>query len=1037
MFNKSVIGVDFDGVKIRVGRVKNNKIVKFHVDEISFKESEDFIIKEIVRSIKKQFSKDTIGIGIGVPSLVDVEKGIVYLVKNVPSWKEVHLKEKLEQVFPVPVYVNNDANCFTVGVKYFGKGKNYKNLVGIIIGSGFGCGVISEGRLNSGVNGGAGEFGKIPYERHDYEYYCSAKYFSKEYHADFEKLFKRAVKNDKTAKAIFKQFGHHLGNAIITIVKVLDPEIIIIGGTVSKAFHFFKDSMWKRIKSFPYKNVVDRLSIEVTDEPNIAILGSAALYYEVSQSVSIEELKVKQKETERSLQEEQEFLHILMDNIPDMIYIKDTKSRYLRINKAQAEILGLQDTSDAIGKTDFDFYNRQHANQVYKEEQNIIKTGNPVIGLVEKVTDKEGVIKWFSTTKIPFHDEKGNIKGIAGISRNISKRKQVEDDLLYERYLLNSIINSIPDLIYVKDRKSRLTKLNMAFVKRMGVNTPEDILGKTDFDFFSHEHAQQAYDDEQNIMETGKPLLNYIEKETWENAADTWVSSSKMPFKDINEKISGIIGISKDITKIKEAEFALKESKRDLEQAKKETDHIMENVDEGLFLLNKKLEIGSQYSKAMEDLLDEKHLAKKNLLDLLSNKLNDSDYRSADRYLNLMFKEDVEEEMLNNLNPLTGVQLNFEKSKNLLNLSKHLIFKFRRIISKTGKVVNLIGIVRDITNEITLEQRLKESEEHTERQMKWLLSLLHVEPALLLEFIEGVEKELEVIEKIFKDEGESKNYKSILDRVFRSMHLIKGNASFLELKFFIEQAHRFEDKITEIQQKEEIKSTDFVPLVLQLRDMRGNLEEVNLLIERISRIHKQMRPKRDYEHKLFIQSLQNLVNQLCEDSGKEVKFIHDQFKGNIIPYKYQLPVKDILIQLIRNSISHGIETPEERERMKKSRYGTIVISNFQNDGAFGFNLKDDGRGLQLNRLKEKVKALGKWHADQIDKWDDDKIRNCIFIPGISSTEEINMLSGRGVGMDIVKSKVDTYKGEIIVNSVEGRYCEFVIKIPIEKQKRKD
>jgi glucokinase len=1037
MFKNSVIGVDFDGVKVRVGRVKNNEIVKFHSDDISFKESEDYIINEIVTSIKKQFTRDTVGIGIGVPSLVDIEKGVVYLVKNVPSWKEVQLKEKLEQHFHVPVYVNNDANCFAAGVKYFGKGKDYKNMVGIVVGTGFGAGVISEGRLVSGVNGGAGEFGKIPYERHDYEYYCSAKYFVKEYKTDFEQLYKRAQKNDKTAKAIFKQFGHHLGNAIITIVKVFDPEIIIMGGPLSKAFLYFSDSMWRRIRSFPYKTVVSRLSIEVTDQPNIAIMGAAALYYEVTQSVAIEELRLRQKETEKSLREEQEFLHILMDNIPDTIYIKDTKSRFLRINKAQADILGIKDPKKAIGKTDYDFFDREHAKQAYKDEQNIIKTGMPVLGLVEKAIDRRGNLKWFSTTKIPFYDEQGRIKGIAGISRDITKRKKMEDELLYERYLLNSIINSIPDLIYVKDRKSRLIKLNMAYVKRMGVKTPEDLLGKTDFDLFSDEHAQQAYDDEQKIMETGKPLLNYIEKETWENAPDTWASSSKMPFQDINGKIIGIIGISKDVTKIKEAEIALKESKKNLEQAKKETDYIMENVDEGLFLLNKNLEIGSQYSKALEDVFNEKNLAKKSLLDLLSSKLTDSDLRSADRYLNLMFKEDVEEDMLNNLNPLTGVQLNFEKSTNLLASSKHLIFKFRRIKSKSGKIVSLIGIARDITNEITLEQRLKESEEQTERQMKWLLSLLHVEPALLLEFIAGVEKELEFIEKIFREEGESKDYKSILERVFRSMHLIKGNASFLELKFFIEQAHRFEDKISEIQKKDEIRSTDFVPLVLQLRDMRRNLEEVNQLIERISRIHKQMRPKRDYEHKLFIQSLQNLVNQLCEDAGKEVKFIHDQFKGNIIPYQYQLLVKDILIQLIRNSISHGIETPEEREQLKKDRCGTIIISNFQQDSKFGFCLKDDGRGLQLSKLREKLKTLGKWDPDQIDRWDDDKVRHSIFFPGISVSQNINMISGRGVGMDVVKSKVDTHKGEIVVNSAEGEYCEFIITIPQKKREAKN
>lgn len=280
MAHKTIIGVDLGGTKVSIGKVEGKNIVKHSFANITTQGEQELIMGEIVSAIEDVFDQSVVGIGIGVPSVIDVEKGIVYNVQNIPSWKEVHLKEILEDHFQRPTYVNNDANCFAVGEKHFGKGKAYKNLVGVTLGTGLGAGIIIDNRLYSGPNCGAGEFGSISYKDQIVEYYCSGQFFIKEHDIKGQQVFEKAQQGDKKAMAIFQAFGTHLGDAIKTIMFAVDPEAIILGGSVCQSYPFFEQAMWNQIQTFPYKNSIDHLVIERSEEPHIAILGAAALYYD-------------------------------------------------------------------------------------------------------------------------------------------------------------------------------------------------------------------------------------------------------------------------------------------------------------------------------------------------------------------------------------------------------------------------------------------------------------------------------------------------------------------------------------------------------------------------------------------------------------------------------------------------------------------------------------------------------------------------------------------------------------------------------------
>ena len=279
-----IIGIDIGATKIHIGLVEDSKVIK----EIKFptlaNASRDEIITNLIHKIEELDDPQVVGIGIGVPGLVDEENGIIYDLTNIPSWKEVHLKNYLESHFNKPVRITNDANVFAMGEKIFGKGGPFKNMVGVTLGSGFGTGIIIDHKLYSGTLSSAGELGNIPYLDKTIEDYCSGKFFRGNYGLNGNEVFQLAKEGDEGARDMFEEFGIHLGNALKIILNVLSPEAIFLGGSVSRSYQFFSESLEKTLDSYPFKKVRKQLIIQPSETSDISILGAAALI--ISEKVS-------------------------------------------------------------------------------------------------------------------------------------------------------------------------------------------------------------------------------------------------------------------------------------------------------------------------------------------------------------------------------------------------------------------------------------------------------------------------------------------------------------------------------------------------------------------------------------------------------------------------------------------------------------------------------------------------------------------------------------------------------------------------------
>jgi glucokinase len=272
-----IIGVDIGGTTISAGLVNGEQIIRRSEVDTPFDRPQHEVLQAVYQAIDEVFDPEISGIGIGVPGLVDLREQLVLDVVDIPSWDSIPLGELVSDYFNKPVFVNNDANCYALGEKYFGKGKPYANFVGLTIGTGLGAGIIINNHLYSGRLCGAGEFGNIYYRDRNIEAFASGQFF-RDKNLDGKLMFKRASIGDPVALRLFEELGTHIGKAVANILFALAPEAIIMGGSVSGAHKFFGDSMNDFLEdNFPYSRLYNQLVIEFSEVPGIGILGASSL----------------------------------------------------------------------------------------------------------------------------------------------------------------------------------------------------------------------------------------------------------------------------------------------------------------------------------------------------------------------------------------------------------------------------------------------------------------------------------------------------------------------------------------------------------------------------------------------------------------------------------------------------------------------------------------------------------------------------------------------------------------------------------------
>lgn len=463
----------------------------------------------------------------------------------------------------------------------------------------------------------------------------------------------------------------------------------------------------------------------------------------------------------------------------------------------------------------------------------------------------------------------------------------------------------------------------------------------------------------------------------------------------------------------------------DLLAAKKQTDSIMAHVDEGIFLLDSTLNIGSEYSRELEKIFGIKNLENRSLLNLLEKKIDEKIFSATKDYLDMFFKPTINIQLLEEINPLDRVELHFVES-DFGFITKYLEFTFAPIISeeKTG---NILCTVKDITEEIELAKKLKAQETRTKKQMEQLFQIINVDPAMLNEFILDAESELENINTLLK--SDEKDYNLIINSIYQSVHAIKGNALLLGLSHTSKKLHGIEDEISEVREKE-LSWNELLKFTIRLSEIKNEINDVKDLVERVLAFRSNKDVKKIVQKDLLINAVERTINVLSKERNIEVNLVTDNFNSKAVTAKYRKVVKDILIQLTRNSLAHGIEEPKVRSSLAKEKVGTIIISSAVEDGKFTLSFKDDGRGLNAHTIKEKAKSIEAFKNMDFDGMTDQRVLSLIFHPRFSTAKETTFAAGRGIGLNLIKATVEKNGGSLKVRSARGKFCEFVITLPL-------
>ncbi len=385
----------------------------------------------------------------------------------------------------------------------------------------------------------------------------------------------------------------------------------------------------------------------------------------------------------------------------DIIYFKDRESRFVRYSRSLLHHLGVAETVSLIGKSDFDCYSDDRARPAFNDEQEILRTGKPMVGKLEQTHHGDGSVSWILTTKMPWRDQHGQIIGTVGISRDITSLKRAESELAHERDLLRALLDASPDQIYFKDLQSRFIRVSRAQAEGFRAGSPEDLVGRSDFDYFTTEHARPAYEDEQEIIRTGRPLIGKVEKETWADGRQSWALTAKMPLRDRDGKIIGTLGISKNITDLKDAEARLEKAQKQLLEASRQAGmaevatSVLHNVGNVLNSVNVSTSVMIDWVAAskLTKLGRLSELLQANAADLAGFLTRDDKGRKIPEYLALLNQQLVDERVAIG-QELENLRKNVEHIKEIVSMQQSY--------AKVGGLTELVDIAEVVEDAVRI-----------------------------------------------------------------------------------------------------------------------------------------------------------------------------------------------------------------------------------------------------------------------------------------------------------------------------------------------
>jgi two-component system chemotaxis sensor kinase CheA len=444
----------------------------------------------------------------------------------------------------------------------------------------------------------------------------------------------------------------------------------------------------------------------------------------------------------------------------------------------------------------------------------------------------------------------------------------------------------------------------------------------------------------------------------------------------------------------------------------------------GIFFMDRNYVIQDHYSRFLEELLSEENLFGQMFTDIISASVTAKELEAIKDYFGMIFERSYDQEMLDDINPMN--ELHYVNPRT----GDRKVFQcgFATVERGKGEVFVLVTVY-DITAKVELQQRLLEEENKRQEEMQSLFELIQVEPGVFNDFLEDMEYEFDAVDKTLKNNNLSAH--EALVGVYQSIHAIKSNAVILGLNTFGTKVHALESKIKKLREQEEEVSFDaMLQLTMDLENLSKEREGFKTVIGKIQSYSGGSAGGRKQTVNVLIDSLVKTTDKAAADLEKKVQFVASEVEPEALDKGPRRVIKETLIQLIRNSVVHGIEEPEKRVALGKKETGIVKLTiKLVNDNVH-ITLTDDGNGLDYKKIGDKAVEKGLLKPEEAN--DEKMLTKAIFSPGFSTADTEGMHAGRGIGLNLVRDRIREAGGSIKLRSEAGRGIVFFISLPAVK-----
>jgi two-component system chemotaxis sensor kinase CheA len=475
----------------------------------------------------------------------------------------------------------------------------------------------------------------------------------------------------------------------------------------------------------------------------------------------------------------------------------------------------------------------------------------------------------------------------------------------------------------------------------------------------------------------------------------------------------------------------LSASDRRAEAARGETRKILETVRQGLFLLHADGRIGDQHSTSLAQLFGQPLPPQAHFVsEVLKPMLHDeAQLETASAYIDMLYDKKMKPALLSRLNPLLEVAV--DTPADARQRQKFLSFDFEQV--KSGEeVVALLISVFDVSQEVILQRELAGTKARSKTEIELLLGVIDQDPALVQDFIRNTRERIEQVNNALQNvRPEPAAYAQAINLVARSIHAIKGDAALLKVDVVELYAHALEDTLSPLRSKRDLSGDDLIPVAVGVNELLDRVKHIEAIVGRVARFATPavVAPTPEAADPLsgVLGALEALGARVANDLGKEIYFEFDFPPLRAVPEELLQVCQEVLPQLVRNAIVHGIEQQDERLRNGKQAAGHVRI-RCEFEGATGFRLRvrDDGGGLSLPALRQRAIDSGRYSEHSIEQMGDHQLVSLLFEPGFSTLEQAHLHAGRGEGLSVVREALKRIGARLRILSTPSAFTEFVI-----------